>query len=196
MTATDTTRPNPGPDGSIEAARRNRRRRTVYASLAGWTLLGATSIGLVACSSSGQSAGSSAATTSAASSAATPAASSAGTSAATSSEAATTEAAAASGSTYKDGTYTATGTYTSPGGTEEVTVTLTLADDTITAATAEGGATKPPSTQYQSEFVNNFAALIIGKDVADVTLDKVAGSSLTSAGFNKAVETIKSEAQA
>ena len=70
MTATDTTRPNPDAAGSIEAARRDRRRRTIYASLAGWTLLGAASVGLVACSSAGQSAGttSAAATTSAATS--------------------------------------------------------------------------------------------------------------------------------
>lgn len=205
MTATDTTRPNPDASGSIETARQNRRRRTIYASLAGWTLLGAASVGLVACSTSGQSAGttSAAATTSAASSAASAPANStaagspaATTNSATAAAADATTAAAASGSTYQDGTYTATGTYTSPGGTEEVTITLTLTDDVITAATAEGGATKPPSSQYQGEFVDNFAALIVGKDVADVSLDKVAGSSLTSGGFNKAVETIKSQAQA
>jgi uncharacterized protein with FMN-binding domain len=211
MTATDTTRPNPDAAGSIEAARHDRRRRTIYASLAGWTLLGAASVGLVACSSAGTT---STAATPAASTVASSAASSAATSAADSSPAsaaagdatsaaATTEAAAttgvteaAAGTAYQDGTYTATGSYTSPGGTEEVTITLTLTGDTITAATAEGGATKPPSSQYQGEFVDNFAALIIGKDVADVTLDKVAGSSLTSGGFNKAVETIKSQAQA
>lgn len=204
MTATDTTRPKPDASGSIETARQNRRRRTIYASLAGWTLLGAASVGLVACSTSGQSAGTTAAATS---SAASPAASAPASSAAsggpssaatgeatTAAEAATT--AAASGSTYQDGTYTATGTYTSPGGTEEVTVTLTLTGEVITAATAEGRATKPPSSQYQAEFVDNFAALIVGKDVADVSLDKVAGSSLTSGGFNEAVETIKSQARA
>ena len=206
MTATDTTRPNPDAAGSIEAARRDRRRRTIYASLAGWTLLGAASVGLVACSSAGTtstaatSAASPAATTAAASPASSAAASSPATTSASSSAAtsaaASTEAAAATGTAYKDGTYTATGSYTSPGGTEEVTITLTLTGDAITAATAEGGATKPPSSQYQGEFVDNFAALIIGKDVADVALDKVAGSSLTSGGFNKAVETIKSQAQA
>lgn len=45
MTATDTTRPNPDASGSIQTARQNRRRRTIYASLAGWTLLGAASVG-------------------------------------------------------------------------------------------------------------------------------------------------------
>lgn len=180
MTATETAHPHhggaPDPD-SIQAARRDRRRRTIYASLAGWTLLGAAGVGLVACGSSAQATGTTAAaatTSAAASSPATPAATSA----------ASTEAA------------TATEAATSPGGAEEVTITLTIADDVITAATAEGGATRPPSSQYQGEFVDNFAALIIGKDIADVSLDKVAGSSLTSGGFNAAVETIKTDAQA
>lgn len=191
MTATETSRPHHGgaPDPeSIQAARRDRRRRTIYASLAGWTLLGAAGVGLVACSSAAQATGTSAAASSSASLAAT---------SAPSMEAATSAAAAAADtSTYQDGTYTATGTYTSPGGTEEVTITLTIADDVIADATAEGGATRPPSSQYQGEFVDNFAALIIGKDIADVSLDKVAGSSLTSGGFNAAVETIKTDAQA
>jgi uncharacterized protein with FMN-binding domain len=189
MTATETTRPNhdgaPDPE-SISSARRDRRRRTIYASLAGWTLLGTAGLGLAACSSS---AAESADTTSAAATTAE------ATTAATS-EAATEATGEAAASTYQDGTYTATGTYTSPGGTEEVTITLTIADDVITAATAEGGATRPPSSQYQSEFVNNFAALIIGQDIDDVSLDKVAGSSLTSGGFDAAVETIKTDAQA
>jgi cytoskeletal protein RodZ len=213
MTATETAHPHhrgaPDPD-SIQAARRDRRRRTIYASLAGWTLLGAAGVGLVACSSSAQATGttaaaatSSAAASSSATSATTSAASTEAATEATASaaaeatQAATSAApAAANTSTYQDGTYTATGTYTSPGGTEEVTITLTIADDVITAATAEGGATRPPSSQYQGEFVDNFAALIIGKDIADVSLDKVAGSSLTSGGFNAAVETIKTDAQA
>jgi hypothetical protein len=213
MTATETAHPHhrgaPDPD-SIQAARRDRRRRTIYASLAGWTLLGAAGVGLVACSSSAQATGATAAaatTSAAASSSATSATTSAASTeaateatasaAAEATQAATSAApAAANTSTYQDGTYTATGTYTSPGGTEEVTITLTIADDVITAATAEGGATRPPSSQYQGEFVDNFAALIIGKDIADVSLDKVAGSSLTSGGFNAAVETIKTDAQA
>ena len=201
MTATETNHQHPPtPDPlPVDAARRDRRRRTIFASLAGWTLLGAASVGLVACSTSAASSGttSAAATTSSAAtaSAASGSAATSEASAATA-EAATTEAAAAvSASTYQDGTYTATGSYTSPGGTEEITVTLTIENDVITAATAEGGATKPPSSQYQGEFVDNFAALIIGKDIDDVSLDKVAGSSLTSGGFNAAVETIKSDAQ-
>lgn len=202
----------------LEQARRDRRRRTIYASLAGWTLLGAASTGIVACSSaqSGEPAAAAGATTQAASSGAaatTPApassassssasstavasggASSSAEPSATSSAAPTTSAAAAT--TYKDGTYTATGSYQSPGGQESVTITLTLAGDTITDASGQGGATRPPSSQYQGEFLDNFASQIVGKNIDEVSLSKVAGSSLTSGGFNEAVQTIKSDARA
>ena len=162
------------------------RQRRLFAAIAGWALLGAASTGIVACTNAAaqEPTTSTAATTSSATATSAAAAGSAG---------ATTTAAA---STYTDGTYTATGSYSSPGGTETISITLTLTGDVITAATAEGEATGGPSGQYQGEFEENFAALIVGKDIDDVSLDKVAGSSLTSGGFNAAVETIKSDALA
>ena len=190
-----------------------RRQRRLFAAIAGWALLGAASTGIVACTNaaaqeSTSSAQSAATSNSAPSSTAPTSTSSSSASASTSSAAPTSSEAAASSSTaeptttaaaastYADGTYTATGSYSSPGGTETISISLTLSDDVITAATAEGEATGGPSSQYQGEFEENFAALIVGKDIDDVSLDKVAGSSLTSGGFNAAVETIKSDALA
>lgn len=186
-----------------------RRQRRLFAAIAGWALLGAASTGIVACtnaaaqeSTSAQTAATpstSAAPTSssaAASTSAAPSSSAVSSSSAASNSSAETTTAAAAASTYADGTYTATGSYSSPGGTETISISLTLSDDVITAATAEGEATSGPSSQYQGEFEENFAALIVGKDIDDVSLDKVAGSSLTSGGFNAAVETIKSDALA
>ena len=190
-----------------------RRQRRLFAAIAGWALLGAASTGIVACTNaaaqeSTSSAHSAATSNSAPSSTAPTSTSSSSASASTSSAAPTSSEAAASSSTaepttaaaaagtYADGTYTATGSYSSPGGTETISISLTLSDDVITAATAEGEATGGPSSQYQGEFEENFAALIVGKDIDDVSLDKVAGSSLTSGGFNAAVETIKSDALA
>ena len=190
-----------------------RRQRRLFAAIAGWALLGAASTGIVACTNaaaqeSTSSAQSAATSNSAPSSTAPTSTSSSSASASTSSAAPTSSEAAASSSTaeptttaaaastYADGTYTATGSYSSPGGTETISISLTLSDDVITAATAEGEATGGPFSQYQGEFEENFAALIVGKDIDDVSLDKVAGSSLTSGGFNAAVETIKSDALA
>jgi len=190
-----------------------RRQRRLFAAIAGWALLGAASTGIVACTNAAaqeatSSAQSAATSNSAPSSTAPTSTSSSSASASTSSAAPTSSEAAASSSTaepttaaaaagtYADGTYTATGSYSSPGGTETISISLTLSDDVITAATAEGEATGGPSSQYQGEFEDDFAALIVGKDIDDVSLDKVAGSSLTSGGFNAAVETIKSDALA
>jgi uncharacterized protein with FMN-binding domain len=71
-----------------------------------------------------------------------------------------------SGTSYKDGTYSATGSYDSPGGLEKISVTLTLASDKVTAATAVSGANDPTA------------------------------SSLTPMGFNKAVAAIEKQAEA
>lgn len=199
-------RPTTGDD--ITQARQYRRRRTLYASVAGWALLGAASTGIVACSSTTAASTSSTATpAAAASSAAAPASSSAATSAAASSAAPSSAAASSAASPaatgaatpateYKDGTYTATGTYQSPGGQESVEITLTIAGDKITDATGKSNATRPQSVEYQGQFLSNFAGEIVGKNVDQVSLDKVAGSSLTSGGFENALQTIKSDAKA
>ena len=53
---------------------------------------------------------------------------------------------------------------------------------------------RPASTRRSSSTTS--PSLIVGKDIDEVSLDKVAGSSLTSGGFNAAVESIKSDALA
>ena len=97
---------------------------------------------------------------------------------------------------YKDGEYSATGSYTTPGGSETIKVTVSLSGDTITAVNATGSATRGDSAEYQSEFLSAYKTLVVGKSVDSVSLSRVAGSSLTSAGFNKALESIKNEAKA
>lgn len=128
-----------------------------------------------------------------------PAATSAATSAPSSSAEAGTptgssDAAAEGSGTYADGTYEATGSYTSPNGQEEVDVSLTLEGDVITAVTVTPEATNPNSVNYQNQFADGIAAIVVGKDIDEIDVSRVAGSSLTSGGFNEAVETIKSEA--
>lgn len=95
---------------------------------------------------------------------------------------------------YTDGTYDASGTYQSPNGTESIDVTITLADDVITDVKVVGHGESPDSKHYQGEFIDGIAAEVVGKDIDDISVDKVGGSSLTSGGFNKAVEEIKADA--
>lgn len=97
---------------------------------------------------------------------------------------------------YKNGTYTATGSYISPGGQESVDVEVTLENGVIASATVTPHPAAATSTQYQSEFVNNFKPLVVGKSIDEVKLSRVAGSSLTSGGFNEAIEKIKDDAAA
>lgn len=96
---------------------------------------------------------------------------------------------------YKDGTYTSTGTYTSPAGQEEVEVTVTLADGVISDVQFVGKAVNEKSVFMQGVFSENYQPLVLGKNIDEVKLDKVSGSSLTPKGFNNALETIKAEAK-
>ncbi len=96
---------------------------------------------------------------------------------------------------YKDGTYSATGNYVSPAGQEEVEVELTLADGVIEDVTFTGKATNEKSVFMQGVFSDNYKALVQGKNIDEVQLDKVSGSSLTPKGFMDALDKIKTEAK-
>jgi uncharacterized protein with FMN-binding domain len=96
---------------------------------------------------------------------------------------------------YKDGTYSESATYLSPNGTENIDVTITLKKDLITDVTVVGHGTSPQSQLHQGEFSDGIAAVVVGKDLDKISVDKVGGSSLTSGGFNKAIEAIKTDAQ-
>ena len=102
----------------------------------------------------------------------------------------------ASGSAYADGTYEASGDYQAPSGTESVDVTVTLADGVITDVQVVGAATDPTAQERQAEFIGGIAGEVVGKPIDEIQVSKVAGSSLTSGGFNKAIDAIKAEAAA
>ena len=99
-----------------------------------------------------------------------------------------------SSGSYADGTYTADGSYATPESVETIAVTVTLEDDVITAVEVTGDPQKRESEQYQGEFIGGIADVVVGQDIDDIQVSRVAGSSLTSGGFNEAIETIKSEA--
>ena len=112
-----------------------------------------------------------------------------------STEAATGDA-AASDSAYADGTYDAEGAYTSPGGNETVGVELTLEGGVVTAVTVTPQSENPTGEQYQERFASGIAGEVVGVPLDELDVSVVSGSSLTSGGFNDAVETIKADAAA
>jgi len=121
---------------------------------------------------------------------ATPESSTAPTPAASASESEST----ASSSTYADGTYTAEGSYATPESVETIVVTVTLENDIITAVDVTGDPQKRESEEYQGRFIGGIADVVVGQDIDQISVSRVAGSSLTSGGFNQAIDTIKSEA--
>lgn len=96
---------------------------------------------------------------------------------------------------YKDGTYSATGNYVSPGGTQTVKVTLDLKNNTIENAAVESLSTNRDSREFQSKFISGFKPFVVGKDPDDIQISHVSGSSLTSEGFKNALEKIKEQAR-
>ncbi|MEO5318422.1 FMN-binding protein [Arthrobacter sp. CC3] len=145
-------------------------RKSVFVGIAGMSLIGT----VAGCAPSAQA----------------PAAQSAPSSSA---PAAGTSSSAASG--YKDGTYSADGNYVSPNGTETVGVELTLSGGTVSGVNITQHPSNPNTRKFQGEFAGGIAAQIVGKNLDELNVSKIAGSSLTSGGFNQAVEKIKSEAQ-
>lgn len=98
-------------------------------------------------------------------------------------------------SVFKNGTYTATGSYTTPGGREQLAISLTIKNDVVTASTFTPKAVSPTSAEYQKEFALEYKQFVTGRDINTLSLGKVAGSSLTNVGFNAAVEQIKIQAE-
>ncbi|MGM1016854.1 MAG: FMN-binding protein [Actinomycetota bacterium] len=97
---------------------------------------------------------------------------------------------------YTDGTYTAEGSYQTPETLETVSVTLALEDGVVTEVEVTGDPQAPESQQYQGQFIGGIEQEVVGVSIDELNVDRVAGSSLTSGGFNSAVEAIKEQAAA
>ncbi|WP_314191202.1 FMN-binding protein [uncultured Arthrobacter sp.] len=147
-------------------------RKTVFAGMAGLSLAGT----VAGCAPSTQQ----------------PAAQETEPSAAASASASGTASGSAAG--YKDGTYSADGNYKSPNGTETVGVQLTLANGTVSAVEITEHPSNPNTRKFQGQFAGGIADQVVGKSLDEIKVSKVAGSSLTSGGFNQAVEAIKAQA--
>ncbi len=99
-------------------------------------------------------------------------------------------------SAYADGTYDAIGSYISPGGRESIALTVTIENGIITATSITEESASGEAREYIQRFASGYEELVVGKAVDDVSLSRVAGSSLTSNGFNDALDQIKEDAAA
>lgn len=93
---------------------------------------------------------------------------------------------------YTNGEYTAEGIYA---GSKSIIVKLTLDDDAIKQVEVTPNT---PNIRMSFNLQKKFAAavgdVVIGKSIDEVHLDKLAGSSKTTQGFNDALAKIKAEA--
>ncbi|MEO8262969.1 MAG: hypothetical protein ABI566_10415 [Pseudolysinimonas sp.] len=105
-----------------------------------------------------------------------------------------TPSAPARTSAFLDGTYTADGSYQAPSGIESITVELTVVDDVVTAVSTSGHATDHEAQEFQTLFSSAISSEAVGADLATLSVTRVAGSSLTSNGFNSALDDIRSQA--
>lgn len=96
---------------------------------------------------------------------------------------------------YKDGTYSAEGSYITHVGPEKMIVKVTLKNNLITDSEITKEATDPVSVHYQSVFDAGYKPQVIGKDISTVHLSKISSSSLTPNGFNDALKKIEAQAK-
>lgn len=96
-------------------------------------------------------------------------------------------------SPFRDGVYTATGTYGSL--PSSITVRVTLENGVIRAARVTPHATDPTSLRLQRRFAAAVPAVVVGRPIAKVRVGRLAGSSGTPDGFNRAIEKIRKQAR-
>ncbi|WP_394938702.1 hypothetical protein [Psychromicrobium sp. YIM B11713] len=153
---------------------KNASRKTMFISAAGIALFG----GVTACAP--------------ASSPSSPSASEANSD--TAQPSSSSSASSAAGSSYQDGSYSADGHYTSPNGEETIGVKVTLASGVVSDLQLTPHPSNPNTQKFQGEFISGVNALVVGKKIDELNVSKVSGSSLTSGGFNQAIDEIKKEA--
>lgn len=97
---------------------------------------------------------------------------------------------------FKDGTYQARGDYNSPGGLQSILVSITLENSVISNVLVTPEGSDPQSFNYERAFASGISEVVVGKKLTDVkTVGIVNGSSLTGAGFIKALATIANQAK-
>lgn len=98
-------------------------------------------------------------------------------------------------STFRNGDYTATGRYLTPGGNESILVSVQVRDGVVTSAAARTEASSPTARQFQDQFRVQIAAHAVARPLASLSVSVVASASLTTTGFNDALDRIRVEAE-
>lgn len=100
--------------------------------------------------------------------------------------------------TYRNGTYTAVRSYNVPEGeTNTITVIMTLQNDKVLAVSAGHNAdASNKSLQYIGRFESNVCSTVCGQSLTGLSPSRISGASLTTAAFDQALDTIRTNARA
>ena len=99
------------------------------------------------------------------------------------------------GVSFSDGTYTVEDAYFVMAGlSEPMRTTITLADGVITDASVAFDTQDIHSEYHQRDFSAVYKTQVIGAEITDVPFSRIGGASLTTGGFNDALEKIMSQA--
>ena len=94
---------------------------------------------------------------------------------------------------YRNGTYSTQSSYRTPGGTYQISVNLTIANDKITDSTVSFDS-KGARDGYSKRFSNSYQSVIVGQDLGSASLTRAGGASLTTRAFNNAIISIRRQA--
>lgn len=98
---------------------------------------------------------------------------------------------------YKDGTYTASANYSVPHGYQNsISVSITVSNGSITAASATHSTSDRESAEYTDVFDSSLSSKVVGQSLSGASFSRIGGASLTTDGFQTALETVMNEAAA
>lgn len=93
-----------------------------------------------------------------------------------------------------DGTFNGTGSYETPGGRQEIDVTVVVADGVVTGLRVDPAATNATSRRFQERFASAVVDTVVGRRVDEVEVGRLAGSSSTGTGFMAALDQVVRDA--
>lgn len=107
-----------------------------------------------------------------------------------------TSSASASSTSYKDGTYTTTISYTVPHGySNSVTASITISNGVVTATDVDNDYSDNESGMYIDSFNAAIKSAIVGQSIDGLSPSRIGGASLTTQAFDDALTTIRSNAK-
>ena len=107
----------------------------------------------------------------------------------------TSSSSSTSHSSYKDGTYTASTTYSVPhGATNSISATVVVSGGTITSVTANDSYTDRESGMWISDFESSLSSDASGQSLSSYSPSHIGGASLTTEAFSSVLDEIRSQA--